>query len=153
MSLEKEIQESIEKNLPLQVGSVLKTRLEKADKDEKEVLSLTSQIEKIKITLTEKEAEIKQYKKLDERNNELDKREVELNKIKHDLDLEMLKKELANEQDKSSFAKSVALGLVRNSEYRRNLFDSQNSPDARDQYGNILYSNKTQTSTETKTID
>lgn len=153
MSLETEIKESIEKNLPLQVGSILKTRLEKAEKDEKEVVSLQQQVENLKRTVSDRDSKIKEYEKFDERNNSLNARELELNKKEHNLDIEVLKFQLATEQDKSSFAKNVALGLVRNTEYRRNLFDSQNSPDARDQYGNIQYSNKTQTSTETKTVE
>jgi hypothetical protein len=41
------------------------------------------------------------------------------------------------------------MGLVRNVEFRRSLYDNVYSPDCKDQYGNMTYSNKTQNSEET----
>ena len=81
----------------------------------------------------------------------MDKREEDLNKEKHNLDLEMLKFQLEVEKDKSVFTKEIALGLVRNTEYRRNIFDNTSEPGGKDQYGLPIYVNKSQHSTETKT--
>lgn len=126
MSTEQEIQEIIKKNLPAQVGDVLKTRLEQAERDANSVANQREQIISKEATIKELEEQLEKYRKFDIRNDGLDKREVELNKIKHDLDLEILKAELVNEKDKSVFAKSIALGLVRNTEYRKTIFDSEN---------------------------
>ena len=38
---------------------------------------------------------------------------------------EILKQKLESEKDKSEFAKSVALGLVRNTEFRKSVFDTE----------------------------
>lgn len=126
MNTELEIQEIIKKNLPQQVGDVLKIRLEQAEKDAKKVLELESKVFQLEKTLNEKQSELSAYKLLDERNSKLDERESFLDKIQHDLDLEILQQKYENEKDKSEFAKSVVLGLVRNIEYRKSIFDSEN---------------------------
>jgi DNA repair exonuclease SbcCD ATPase subunit len=141
MELEKEIQESIKKNLPQQVSDVLKARLEQADKDaarvktlEKEVKDLEEQEEVFKST-------IKEYNKLDERNSLLESRGKELETKERNLEIEQLKYQLSAEKDKTTFSQSVALGLVRNIEYRKNIFDSENPGGAPtfDQYNNAHY--------------
>ena len=58
---------------------------------------------------------------------------------------------LSNEQEKSIFVKNVALGLVRNIEYRKSIFDSESSQvPVSDQYGNsrLEYVNNTKSYTE-----
>jgi hypothetical protein len=126
MNTELEIQEIIKKNLPQQVGEVLKLRLEQAEKDAKKVIELENKISQLEKTVNEKQSELSSYKLLDERNSKLNEREELLNKKQHDLDLDILQHKLESEKDKSEFAKSVALGLVRNTEFRKSVFDSEN---------------------------
>ena len=126
MNTELEIQEIIKKNLPQQVGDVLKVRLEQAEKDAKKVLELEDKLNQFQTTINEKQSELSAYKLLDERNSKLDEKEQVLNKKQHDLDLEILQHKFESEKDKSDFAKSIALGLVRNTEFRKSVFDSEN---------------------------
>ena len=125
-TLEQELQESIKKNLPQQVGEVLKQRLEQADKDAKEVktlFELTKQYKKETETLQQT---IEGYKQFDTRNGLLDLAEKELEKERNKFEIEKLTYQLTAEKDKTEFSKSIALGLVRNTEYRKTIFDSEN---------------------------
>ena len=93
--MEQEIKDIISKNLPEQVGSVLKTRLEKAEKDAQYISELEEKLaekdEKVK-TLYKKVSELEQNnidkKQLDAFKEELDTKarelELEITKIKLD---------------------------------------------------------------------
>ena len=125
MELEKELQASIKKNLPQQVGDILKQRLEQADKDAKEldvqkrsVETLTTQVASLLIT-------IQNYKQFDVRNGLLDSLEKELIRERDRLDIEKLTYQLQSEKDKTTFSQNLAMGLVRNTEYKKTIFDSE----------------------------
>lgn len=124
--MKEEIRLIIQKNLPAEVGQVLKERLEKADQDERMLESLKS----VKLALEKREkelvAEIESYRKFDERNKALDARERILHDREITAEVEQLKFQVTMEKEKTQFAKEVALGLVRNSEYRKTVFDSEN---------------------------
>jgi hypothetical protein len=148
--LEQEIQKVIESSLPAQVGDVLKKRLEQADKDAVEVKSLTKQLATVRGDVNDREAQLSEYSKYDTRNRELDKREEDLNlKVRLSV-INELQYQLESEKDKTTFTKELAMGLVRNTEYRRELFDNQNRPSI-DHHGNQIYTNSSQSSTETIT--
>lgn len=153
MELEKEIQESIKKNLPQQVGEVLKGRLEQADKDSAEVKRLDELVGQYASDKAALEKRIEEYEKFDERNANLNSREKELETERNNLELEKLKYQLQSEKDKTAFSQNVALGLVRNTEYRKNIFDSETSGQPfLDGNGYTVYpvpTNKNHISTET----
>jgi hypothetical protein len=125
MELEKELQESIKKNLPQQVGETLKQRLEQADKDAAEVKRLNEKNEELAKNLIQKNVEIEEYRKLDIRNDSLESREKEIETKEKQLEVETLKYQLQAEKDKTTFSQNVAMGLVRNIEYRKSIFDSE----------------------------
>jgi len=147
--LEKEIKAAIEANLPAQVGDVLKEKLLQADRDAAQVKALTEELCTRKKDLCECDAKLHEYSKFDARNAELDTREEDLNlKVRLSVTNE-LNYQLEAEKDKTAFVKELAMGLVRNTEYRRELFNSQYTPTNVDQFGNPQYTNSTQSSTET----
>jgi hypothetical protein len=153
MELEKELQESIKKNLPQQVGDVLKQRLEQADKDAKKVEELVEIVASLNQDVMEANEKIETYKEFDLRNGLLDSREKELKGERNSLDLEKLRYQLQSEKDKTTFSQNLAMGLVRNTEYRKNIFDSETcGQPVTDGEGRIHYpmpTNKIHTSTET----
>jgi hypothetical protein len=152
MSLEKEIADSIKKNLPQQVGDVLKQRLEQADKDAKKAEELSDKLIERNKEVEELEATIRDYKQFDLRNGLLDSREKELITERNSLELEKLKYQLQAEKDKTQFSQNLAMGLVRNIEYRKNILDSESSGQpVRDANGNVYYptpTNKNHLSTD-----
>lgn len=153
IQLEQELHEFIKKSLPHQVCAELQKVLRKAADDEHKVDVLTSQ-------LKERDADIENYKDIinryarnDERNNQLDDREAAVTKRENNAEIELLKVRLAAEESKTLHATAVAMGLVRNTEYRRILNDNTTEPGQRDQYGNMTIVNKHQNSEEINTAD
>lgn len=144
----KKINDSIKEHIPSQVGEELQKLLAKGKADAEEVKSLSIANENNRKTINELNDTISQYKKLDERNSQLEIREKAAEELERKIQIEKLTYQLAAEKESKEFSKSVALGLVRNVEYRRSLFDNTTEPDGKDQYGNTVYSNKSQNSTE-----
>lgn len=150
--MEAEIKAIIEKNLPEQVGDLLKQRLEQAETDAGIVKLQNEKLINKNATIAELENQISVYKKMDERNSLLEAREKLVNDSERGLKIATLEFQLLAEKEKTEFSKNVAMGLVRNTEYKRTLFDSQSEP-CKDQYGNTSYVNKTQNSNENKSAE
>lgn len=146
--LMKEMQEAIKKNLPLQVGEELKKLIEQSKIDAAKVKQLTNENTNLNSNINSLNNKLSEYAKLDDRNTGLEAREKKVIEDERDIKFKTLEYQLNSEKEKTQFAKDVALGLVRNTEYRRILHDSTTSPDGKDQYGSIQYSNKTQNSEE-----
>lgn len=153
MTQEQEFQEVIKKNLPQQVGEVLKGRLEQADKDASEVKRLNVLLNKCADDKANLEERIEKYQQFDTRNSLLEAAEKQLETERNKFELEKLSYQLAAEKDKTEFTKSVALGLVRNTEYRKTIFDSENPGglpiiDGQGQYHYPISTSKLHTSEE-----
>lgn len=146
--MEIEIKTIIEKHLPSQVGDVLKKTLEQAEKDAIKVNQQEQSLINKNHTITELEKEIAKYQKFDERNATLEAREKTVSDGERNLKISTLEFQIQCEREKAEFSKQVALGLVRNTEYRKNIFDNQNTPYT-DKYGNTNYSNVTKNLDET----
>ncbi len=129
---EQEIQEVIKKNLPAHVGDVLKERLAQADRDASALEAAKKIVEQKDNELKCKEATILDYQAKDSQYLQLEIREKEL-------EITTLKYQLETEKDKTQFSKDVALGLVRNTEYRKNIFDSENQAPFQDSNGMWIY--------------
>jgi hypothetical protein len=150
--MEKEFQEIIQKNLPAQVGEALKKRLEVADQADNEIPRLKSEIRNLQISNAALQEKIDEKDKIESMISIQQSQLEKIEKEQHDLDLEKLRIQLEVEKDKSSFVKDIAMGLVRNQEFRRRLFDSKSGPESVDQYGNARYATHTVSSDETKTV-
>ncbi len=124
--LEKELLESIKKNLPQQVGDTLKARLEQADRDAEALRIEKESVVALKGEVATLSSTIEQYKQFDERNTLLESREKDLETKEKAVEVETLKYQLQSEKDKTVFSQSVAMGLVRNTEFRKIIFDSEN---------------------------
>ena len=121
----KEIQEIIKKNLPQEVGDILKLRLQQADEDASNSVKLREQLDSRNLLIAKLEKQVEEYKTFDNRNTVLEAREKYVDDRERKVELETLRYQLISEQDKTNFAKSIGLGLVRNIEYRNNIFDSE----------------------------
>lgn len=150
--MEKEFQEIIQKNLPAQVGEALKKRLEVADQADNEIPRLKSEIRNLQISNAALQEKIDEKDKIESMISIQQSQLEKIEKEQHDLDLERLRIQLEVEKDKSSFVKDIAMGLVRNQEFRRQLFDSKYGPEGVDQYGNTRYATHTVNGNETKTV-
>ncbi len=147
--LNKKIQEAIKESLPSQIGDELKKLIEQGKADAQEVKSLIIACENNRKTIDELNTKLSEYRKLDDRNTAIEAREKAAEVAERKTEIEKLTYQLSSEKEKTEFSKSVALGLVRNIEYRRSLMDNTHEPCGKDQYGNAQYQNKTQNSNET----
>ena len=147
--LNKKIEDAIKDSMPSKVGDELKKLLEQGKADSLKVKHLTDQNIDLNRTISTLNEKLTEYAKLDERNSALEAREKKVAEDEREIKLKTLQYQLDTEKEKTQFAKDVALGLVRNTEYRRKLYDNTTEPDGKDQFGNVMYTNKTQNSEET----
>ncbi|MCK9417265.1 hypothetical protein M0Q97_11515 [Candidatus Dojkabacteria bacterium] len=136
--LEKEIQEAIAKNLPSQVGEVLTKKLE-------ELENVKRQNSSFQLKLKSKEEEIEAYletieklRRFDDMEQTLIKKEKELQDRERAQKIFELETQLKCEIEKTTFGNSILNSLVRNIEYRKNVFNNEtiNIPPYTDKNGN-----------------
>lgn len=123
--MDQEINEIIKKNLPAQVGEVLKQRLEQAERDATDLKKYAAELAEANATVSELKIMLVRHKSLDERAEALTAREIAVDVLERAQKISQLQYELESEKQKTDFVKNVALGLVRNTEYRKNIFDSE----------------------------
>lgn len=121
-----EIKAIIEKNLPAQVGDLLKVRLEQAEKDVRKLKEQEEELQMKTTQVLELTKQLEEYSEADKRNATLELREKAVIDAERNLKITILEAQLAAEIDKTKFSKEVALGLVRNSQFRKTIFDREN---------------------------
>lgn len=92
--MEHEFKAIIEKNLPAQVGDVLKKRLEQADKDAADLSTARKANEDAVKKIDDLNKQIADYKKFDERNSALEAREKACEIQERDLKVKTLEYQL-----------------------------------------------------------
>jgi len=140
--LEEEIRLAIEKNIPAQVGDVLRQRLEQAEKDAVKVKQQEEALQNKNAAITKLEKQLAEYKTCDERNAKLQEREKKIAEEEINLKVTKLEYELIAEKSKSDFAERVALGLVRNVEYKKAIMENVSKP-LIDNYGSTTFRSET----------
>jgi septal ring factor EnvC (AmiA/AmiB activator) len=130
--MDKEIEEIIKKNLPAHVGDTLKKRLDDTDRLEKQTKEQDALLSKATSEIHKYQLIIEEYKAKEAKYNELGKREADVAAKERQIEIESLKNQLASAAGNAKFAQDVAMGLVRNTEYRKTAFGSmpikQDSP-------------------------
>jgi hypothetical protein len=128
MELNEEFKAIIAKNLPQAVGATLQERLQQADIDAGKVKNLTranselaDEVNVLKARLQERDAMIAQHEAIEVRVRAVEERE-------RNATVTELKTQLAASHENTRFARDVALGLVRNIEYRTSVHESGMTP-------------------------
>lgn len=149
--LESKISKAIAESLPAQLGEELRKQLELIPVLKNEVEQLMEQNNFFRSDLNAaREKLIKDQEEIS-KNAHLSLREKEIIDLETRFEIAKLNYQLEAEKDKSSFAKSVALGLVRNAEYRTSIMENKNTPVGMDQYGNPRSVYSTDSRTEDRT--
>ena len=118
--------DSIQKNLPQAVGETLKEELEELArfrKNSEVTVKLTADLSEVRKELATLK---RQTDNLWEREQTLVKKEDEIACRERDFAMKQLQAQLEREREKTQFCKDIALGLVRNVEYRNEVFTSSN---------------------------
>lgn len=134
--MEIEIQEIIKKNLPAHVGDVLKKRLEQADNDANELKSYKQAVVDRDKTIAEQQKRIEEYKAFDIRNSTLESREKAVAEQERNQKVAALEYQLNSEKEKTKLVTDVAMGLVRNTEYKKTIWDNESQASYTDSHGN-----------------
>lgn len=137
-----DFQAVVQKHLSNEAGTTLKAILEKAEKDAALVESQKTTITNLQGDVNRLNETLSKHSYLATREAAVKTREDEVAKKETNQKIAELTYQLESEKDKTSFAKSVALGLVRNVEYRKNIHDSECIPgtsyyDSNGNYHNI----------------
>lgn len=150
--MEKEILEIISKNLPAQVGDTLKQRLEQATYLEGKVKELENEKVRQAQLITTLQTEASKHQAISVREANVSAREEKVYKEEVEMRIKTLEVQLAAAAEKTQFAKDVALGLVRNIEYRKEAFG--HTSETRDnQYGGTNIHHNPTSNTETTTVN
>ena len=133
----------------------LKNKLEQAEKDATELATLKQAHEKLQKEKLSLDDELKQHKSIDEKLAEIETKTQEIEAREKKVVIDELKYQLAAEKEKTQFIRDIGMGLVRNVEYRKNVFDSEHSNPGgyQDTNGNWIYpspSNVVKNYSETK---
>ena len=156
MGLETEVQKAIEKNLSAEVGKVLKERLDKAEKDAAKVAALTSNIDYLNKQITKLTGDVNKHTILNTRESAISSREEAALQQEQKLEVEILKIKLEESEKRADVISSYTSGLVRNTLFRKEIFDSETANAGlpiMDGQGNAHYplpTQKSHTSTESE---
>lgn len=124
----KDFQEVIRKNLPQEVGETLKARLDKADHDATQVDHLNTQLALRDKKIQTLENQLKSQRDIEAWEERLKIKEKEVTEKEAKVNVDNLTNQLAVANDKANFCKDVAMGLVRNVEYRNEVYGSAYDP-------------------------
>lgn len=139
----KGVRDAIRKELPAEVGDVLRERLDLADRLEKENPKLEKKIEKLEKSSTEMQATIGQLRSdvavaNADKINAIIERDAALIAAAQ-VDQRIMEVRLEEAEKRAEFATKTTMGLVRNTEFRRQAFRDVMVPDSyssSDSYGN-----------------
>lgn len=149
--MNKEISEIIEKNLPAQVGAVLKETLAKAESDAAELKECKTTIKLISEQNLKTEGQLRDHNKIDTREASVTVREKAVEKKEVMQEVDVLKIKLEESEKRADIVTDFTKGLVRNTIYRKSILDSENQEGYPDANGNMVYPTPTNKSlTETK---
>lgn len=152
--MEQDILDIIEKDLPNQVGQQLKLKIEQADKDATAVKEQSELIKYYLKSISDLNIEINAANSLLNEHRNVDLKIQDLEVKERALEISELKIKLETEKDKSKFAQDVAMGLVRNTNYRKHIFDSSHEQiPVADQYGGTIMETATNNKTYTENIE
>lgn len=126
--MDEQIREVIRKNLPLEVGETLQNELERLHTLEGEFKRLKEDYTNCDKDKRDFKAQLSRHADLDQRERELDAKDRELQELERNLKVQELEIKLKCEYEKSQFTKDVALGLVRNLEYRKTAYNGHSTP-------------------------
>lgn len=158
MDLQKEILESVNKHLPEQVAGVLKERLttlEQIEIDHQDLLKEYEILVSKYKDLKEKEDRFNNLDKIDldlrNANTVLKKKEFEFENNKRIFELTT---QLNAEKESKNFAQDLAMGLVRNTDYKKTTLSNGNTlGPGFDHYGNRESSDHSNSETITQSAE
>ena len=116
-----DIKESIEKHLPSQVGDVLKGRLNRIEKLEKENERLEDQNSQLQGRVQDLKDDLSEHKTLDERRDDIEERLKEVRKRERDMDVHDSKLRAEEAEKRADLSKEYVEAIFKSPVYRQNI--------------------------------
>jgi len=151
MSIEQDIKDAVAKHLPQTLGEELQKRLKRADEDALKLKSTEDHASLIAKELSAANAKITELEQRLGRHLALSEREQAVVERERNAEIADLKFKLESANSNTQFARDVALGLVRNAEYRETVHQSASRSDPVVQNGYIQSAAGSSSETATKT--
>jgi HEPN domain-containing protein len=126
-ALEQELKDAVAKHLPQAVGEALQARLKQADADAARVESQKSLLGELRGQIDELNKQVRAQKDEISKHIALASREAAVDLRERAAEVSMLTIKLEAANGNTTFARDVAMGLVRNTDFRRTVFDSEYS--------------------------
>ena len=127
--IDKAITEAINKQLPTEVGEVLRQRLEEAKETEEELVKVTEKKDQLFELTNRLEEKMSKHEAIDRREVAVKSQEIAAKKVADEMNLKACEVELNAEKRISNTLENVLLGLVRNIEYRKNVIGTEPNGD------------------------
>jgi peptidoglycan hydrolase CwlO-like protein len=128
MSIDTAIQEAIKAHLPAQMGEVLKNRLIELEKTEANLEQANKSVKMLEQQRASLTKELEGLKAILAKHEDLATREQKVFEREYKQELFEAKAEARHAGANAEFARNVALGLVRNIEYREAVSSSKSEP-------------------------
>lgn len=143
---------SIEKNLPAAIGETLRQRLEQANRDAEALARKNEAYASLSKNFDAKCEEANRLKAEVEKHAALAVREAAVEERERKARITELETKLAAAQGNTEFARNVALGLVRNIEYRSSssVYGSESVPVQQNGYTNLQQAQTSSNNSETR---
>lgn len=152
--MNQEIEEIIKKNLPAQVGEVLKKQLDQAEKDAATVIHQKERIEQQQTEINALSVKLQKHYDLDQREAEIKTRELNVSDKERAIEVFALQIRLEEANKRAELISGFTAALVRNTEFRKTIFDSETQSPFQDVNGTWHYPSPTSKShTENKTAE
>ena len=126
-ALDQDLKEAIGKHLPQAAGELLQERLKQADADAAMVVTQKERLDNLLGQIRDLEGKLNAANEELKKHGALATREAAVAEKERNAEIAALKVQLEAANSNTQFAKDVALGLVRNTEFRRNVFDSEST--------------------------
>lgn len=124
--MQDEINQIIAKNLPQAVGDELRKRLEQADRDALLLKSAVTNQEAQRVEIASLKEQLAAHAAKLSLHGDLAKREADVAARERGAENQALRIELEAHKGNAQFARDVAMGLVRNTEFRNSVHENHN---------------------------
>lgn len=128
MTVEQDLQESIRKNMPQAIGAELQTLLAKGTADAAALTTTKNQLESSRAEYRQATSRYENAEALLKKHADLDARLVAIENRERAAEVRDLQLQLAAAKELSASLKEIAMGLVRNTEYRKTVMNTETVP-------------------------
>jgi len=137
--LNEDLKIAIDKHLSKEVGTRLQERFTELERKEIELKNTSEDLRLLRVSFSKLEEDIKKKERIETLISESDRKIADIEKRERDLELEKLKIKLEESEKRAEMVKEFTSGLVRNTSFRKTIFDSENQQPYTDSNGVYHY--------------